>query len=510
MIPSGSTINGNTNPASEVDVAEIDSIDIMSTAIDPIAPPPPGAFANMLVGKRRRMRTVSSGQKEVPPGAVASSTTKPEKKKSKGKSGGKQEGSCDPNKPSNTTIPIFLKKTYKMIDTCDPTVASWTDDGEMFVVKDPDVFASRIIPQYFDHNKFSSFARQLNFYGFRKMQAKPIRNADFNAATAKYVTFYNEKFKRGRCDLLKEIQRSTRGGNSANANVAEQQKEIEGLKAHIGQLEQKMEMMNSHFEERLRSVELNMLGQMERMMVALGHQPQPSTGVDSQQQQQARANMQRSNTGASSSTVSSISVPGRQESWNPIPLMQQQQPMAGLGGSQKTQKATSGESQRTPSMSSEVSGGSQPTLPPHPKQKNLGPLPENMTNNTSNVPENNRFPSIGIGRGLSLGMSRGLSTESSSSAVIMKNSWEDKFFHSLMLGDNEGAAAAQQQMAASNAGGGSGVESMASGPVSDEAMQAAIAAAQRAQSQGVTAPNAVRQSTAAVLLEAANLSPDDI
>ena len=35
----------------------------------------------------------------------------------------------------------------------------------MFVVKDPDQFAADIIPQYFDHNKFSSFARQLNFYG---------------------------------------------------------------------------------------------------------------------------------------------------------------------------------------------------------------------------------------------------------------------------------------------------------------------------------------------------------
>ena len=258
-----------------------------------------------------------------------------------------------------------------------------------------------------------------------------------------------------------------------------------------------------------------MLGQMERMMVALGHQPQPSTDADAQQPQQARANMQLSNT---SSSVSSISVPGtaRQQSWDPIPLMQQQQQqqqsMAGLGGSQQTQKATSGSSQRTPSMSSEVSGGSsggQPTLPPHPKQKNLGALPEDVTNNTSNVPDNNRFPSIGIGRGLSLGMSRGLSTESTSSAVIMKNSWEDKFFHSLMLGDNEGAAAAQQQMAANNAGGSVG-ESMASGPVSDEAMQAAIAAAQRAQIQGGTVPNAVRQSTAAVLLEAANLSPDDV
>lgn len=65
----------------------------------------------------------------------------------------------------NSTIPIFLKKTYTMIDTCDPSICCWSPDGDMFVIKDQDRFAAEIIPQYFDHNKFSSFARQLNFYG---------------------------------------------------------------------------------------------------------------------------------------------------------------------------------------------------------------------------------------------------------------------------------------------------------------------------------------------------------
>ena len=118
MIPSGSGTYGNSSTdanlasVTDINVTAIDSIDIMSTAIDPIAPPPPGAFANMLVGKRRRMRTVSAGQKEVPPGAVVSSATKPDKKKTRSKNSGKQEGSCDPNKPSNTTIPIFLKSEF--------------------------------------------------------------------------------------------------------------------------------------------------------------------------------------------------------------------------------------------------------------------------------------------------------------------------------------------------------------------------------------------------------------
>jgi len=485
----------------------------------------------MLVGKRRRMRTVSAGQKDIPVGAVASTTAKPDKKKTKGKKGKQQEGSCNPNVPANTAIPIFLKKTYKMIDTCDPAIAGWTEDGEMFVVKDPDLFATEIIPQYFDHNKFSSFARQLNFYGFRKMQAKPIRNADFDSNTAKYVTFYNEKFKRGRCDLLKEIQRSTRGGNSGNATAAEQQKEIDSLKAQVVQLENQVDSLNSHFEERLRTVELNMLGQMERMMIALGHQPNDASanGMDgfdgqqqAQQQQQPPLPQQQQPSMPDASSVSSGQglLPGiqRELSWNPVPFLteqqQQQNQAAGQPPMQNQNPMMQSQfpgmpqgSGRSPSVDSNMSGGSGgPTLPPHPKQKNLGPLPENMTtNDASNMPMNQRFPSIGIGRGLSVGMPRGLSTDSSASAVMMKNSWEDKFFHALMLGDNDAAVAAQQQMAAGNGGGSVGGvgTNFASGPVSDEAMQQAIQAAQMAQ-QGQDA----RQTTVSTALEAPGI--DDL
>jgi hypothetical protein len=50
-------------------------------------------------------------------------------------------------------------ETYHMIDTCDPTVACWSDDGETFIVKDPVKFEKQIIPQFFKHSKFSSFVR---------------------------------------------------------------------------------------------------------------------------------------------------------------------------------------------------------------------------------------------------------------------------------------------------------------------------------------------------------------
>ena len=57
-----------------------------------------------------------------------------------------------------------------MISSCQPKIASWSEDGKMFIIKDQKVFEKEVIPQFFDHNKFTSFARQLNFYGFRKMQ----------------------------------------------------------------------------------------------------------------------------------------------------------------------------------------------------------------------------------------------------------------------------------------------------------------------------------------------------
>lgn len=50
-------------------------------------------------------------------------------------------------------------ETYHMVDTCDPTVACWSEDGETFVVKNPEKFEKQIIPQFFKHSKFSSFVR---------------------------------------------------------------------------------------------------------------------------------------------------------------------------------------------------------------------------------------------------------------------------------------------------------------------------------------------------------------
>lgn len=45
--------------------------------------------------------------------------------------------------------PIFLRKTYEMINSCEEKYAAWSAMGDTFVIKDPDQFANEVIPRFF-------------------------------------------------------------------------------------------------------------------------------------------------------------------------------------------------------------------------------------------------------------------------------------------------------------------------------------------------------------------------
>lgn len=83
----------------------------------------------------------------------------------------------------NAKLP-FVWKVFEMLEgvetSGDEHIISWVENGRAFKVHNLDAFLEKVIPKYFNQTKLKSFQRQLNFYGFTKINSGPNHGAYFH------------------------------------------------------------------------------------------------------------------------------------------------------------------------------------------------------------------------------------------------------------------------------------------------------------------------------------------
>ncbi|CAK7326832.1 unnamed protein product [Dovyalis caffra] len=186
-------------------------------------------------------------------------------------------------KSSDGGVAPFLKKCYEMVDDeSTNSIISWSQTNDSFVIWDMTGFSVHLLPKYFKHSNSSSFVRQLNIYGFRKIDTD-------------HWEFANDGFIRGQKNLLKNIcRRKNSQGTDIRKSVQQQDnsvehhesvenadlwKEVENLKTGKSALTQELVKLRQHQEtadnkllllrDRLQGMEKNQQQMLSFLVMAM-------------------------------------------------------------------------------------------------------------------------------------------------------------------------------------------------------------------------------------------------
>ena len=94
-------------------------------------------------------------------------------------------------------VPNFVAKMHAILSRADLVdIIGWLPHGRSWMILNPKKFEKEVLPVYFDHRKISSFIRQANGWGFRRITSGRDRNS-----------YYHQKFLRALPHLCKDMKR---------------------------------------------------------------------------------------------------------------------------------------------------------------------------------------------------------------------------------------------------------------------------------------------------------------
>ena len=100
----------------------------------------------------------------------------------------------------------FPEKLHDMLSKnnefqVDPSIVSWLPHGRAFKIHKPQKFQNEVLPRVYKHTQLNSFLRQINLYGFYRINFGPDQGA-----------YYHELFLRGKKYLAKGVIRTKVNG----------------------------------------------------------------------------------------------------------------------------------------------------------------------------------------------------------------------------------------------------------------------------------------------------------
>ncbi|ORZ25923.1 HSF-type DNA-binding-domain-containing protein [Absidia repens] len=176
-------------------------------------------------------------------------------------------GSNGSNKRSQKRgVSTFITKLYGMVcDRKNQQLISWNPSGTSFLVCNATRFSLEVLPVHFKHSNFSSFVRQLNMYGFHKIN-KSLRGQR-GCNENEIWEFSHGKFQYGRPDLLEGIKRKAMDSELLRRETGDIHASFAMVQLSQSDLLQQFTILQDNFSNLLQSFEELKKTQLQQQII---------------------------------------------------------------------------------------------------------------------------------------------------------------------------------------------------------------------------------------------------